>query len=178
MERRKTPLDVTSRWFVKIVLRDSESYAAAPVVTSVVSDSVRPHGQQPTRLPRPWDSPGKNTGVGCHFLVQCMKVKSESEVAQSCPTLSDLMACSLPGLSVHGIFQTRGLECLLQQWSWENAYNQGPAREPQISSRALPSCSLAHSLFPKTLPPATLECYGLRVKAHSPWGPSVSIQTY
>ena len=56
---------------------------------SVVSDSVRPHRQQPTRLPRPWDSPGKNTGVGCHFLLQCMKVKSESEVAQSGLTLCD-----------------------------------------------------------------------------------------
>ena len=52
-----------------------------------MSDSVRPHRRQPTRLPRPWDSPGKNTGVGCYFLLQCMKVKSESEVAQSCPTL-------------------------------------------------------------------------------------------
>ena len=71
---------------------------------------VRPHRQQPTRLPRPWDSPGKNTGVGCHFLLQCMKVKSESEVAQSCPTLSDPMDCSLPGSSVHGIFQARVLE--------------------------------------------------------------------
>ena len=58
--------------------------------------------QQPTRLPRPWDSPGKNPGVGCHFLLQCMKVKSESEVAQSFPTLSDPMDCSLPGSSVHG----------------------------------------------------------------------------
>ena len=75
-----------------------------------MSDSVRPHRQQPTRLPCPWDSPGKNTGVGCHFLLQCMKVKSESEVAQSCPTLSDLMDCSLPGSSVHGIFQARVLE--------------------------------------------------------------------
>ena len=54
-----------------------------------MSDSVRPQRWQPTRLPRPWDSPGKNTGVGCHFLLQCMKVKSESEVAQSCPTLSN-----------------------------------------------------------------------------------------
>ena len=79
-------------------------------VTSVVSDSVRPHRWQPTRLPRPWDSPGKNTGVGCHFLLQCMKVKGESEVAQSCPTLSDPMDCSLPGWSVHGIFQARVLE--------------------------------------------------------------------
>ena len=63
-----------------------------------------------TRLCRPWDSPGKNTGVGCHFLFQCMKVKSESEVAQSCLTLHDPMDCSLPGSSVHGIFQARVLE--------------------------------------------------------------------
>ena len=63
-----------------------------------------------TRLPRPWDSPGKNTGVGCHFLLQFMKVKSESEVVQSCPTLSDPMDCSLPGSSVHGICQARVLE--------------------------------------------------------------------
>ena len=61
-------------------------------------------------LPRPWDSPGKNTGVGCHFLLQCMKVKSESEVTQSCPTLSDPTDCSLPGSSTHGIFQARVLE--------------------------------------------------------------------
>ena len=72
-------------------------------VTSVVSDSVWPHRWQPTRLPCPWDSPGKNTGVGCHFLLQCMKVKSESEDAQSYPTLSDPMDCSLPGSSIHGI---------------------------------------------------------------------------
>ena len=64
---------------------------------------------QPTRLPHPWDSPGKNTGVGCHFLLQCMEVKSESELAQSCPTLSDPMDCSLPGSSIHGIFQARVL---------------------------------------------------------------------
>ena len=79
-------------------------------VASVVPDSVRPHRRQPTRLPRPWDSPGKNTGVGCHFLLQCMKLKSENEVAQSCPTLSDPMDCSLPGSSVRGIFQARVLE--------------------------------------------------------------------
>ena len=75
-----------------------------------MSNSVRPHRRQPTRLPRPWDSPGKNTGVGCLFLLQCMQVKSESEVAQSCPTLSDPMDCSLPGSSIHGIFQARVLE--------------------------------------------------------------------
>ena len=79
-------------------------------VASVVSDSVQPHRWQPTRLPHPWDSPGKNTGVGCHFLLQCRKVKSESEVAQSCPTLSDPMDYSPPGSSVHGIFQARVLE--------------------------------------------------------------------
>ena len=73
-----------------------------------MSDSVRPHRWQPTKLHRPWDSPGKNTGVGCHFLLQCMKVKSE--VAQSCPTLSDPMDCSPPGSSIHGIFQARVLE--------------------------------------------------------------------
>ena len=68
------------------------------------------HRWQPTRLPCPWDSPGKSTGVGCHFLLQCMKVKSTSEVAQSCPTPRDPMDCSLPGSSVHGIFQARVLE--------------------------------------------------------------------
>ena len=75
-----------------------------------MSDSVRPHRRQPTRLPCPWDSPDKNTGVGCHCLLQCMKARSESEVAQACPTLSDPMDCSPPGSSIHGIFQARVLE--------------------------------------------------------------------
>ena len=75
-----------------------------------MSDSVRPHRWQPTRMPCPWDSPGKNTGVGCHFFLQCMKVKSESEVAQLCLTLSNPIDCSLPGSSIHGIFQARVLE--------------------------------------------------------------------
>ena len=75
-----------------------------------MSDSVRPRRQQPTRLLRPWDSPEKNTGVGCHFLLQCVKVKSESQVARSCPTLRDPMDCSPPGSSAHGIFQARVLE--------------------------------------------------------------------
>ena len=60
--------------------------------------------------PRPQDSPGKNTGVGCHFLLQGMKVKSESELTQSCPTLHDPMDCSLPGSSIHGVSQARVLE--------------------------------------------------------------------
>ena len=72
-----------------------------------MSHSVQPHRRQPTRPHRPWDSPGKNTGVGCHFFLQCMKVKSESEVAQSYPTPSDPMDCSPPGSSIHGIFQAR-----------------------------------------------------------------------
>ena len=71
---------------------------------------VRPYRRQSSRHCRPWDSPGKNTGVGCHFLLQCMKVKSESEVAQSCPTLSDPMDRSPPGSFVHGIFQARVLQ--------------------------------------------------------------------
>ena len=79
-------------------------------VTSVMSDSMWPYRRQPTRLPHPWDSPDKNTGVGCHFLLQCMKVKSEREVAQLCPTLRDPMVCSLPGSSIHRIFQERVLE--------------------------------------------------------------------
>ena len=76
-----------------------------------MSYSVQPHRGQPTRLPHPWDSPDRNIGgVGCHFLLQCMKVKSESEVTQSCLTLSDPMDCSPPGSSIHGIFQARVLE--------------------------------------------------------------------
>ena len=86
-----------------------------------MSDSVWPHRHQPTRLHRPWDSPGKNTGVGCHFLLQCMQVKSESEVAQSCVTLCDPMDCSLPGSSVHGIFQARVLEWVCIAFSIEKA---------------------------------------------------------
>ena len=87
-----------------------------------MSDCVRPHRRQPTNLPRPWDSPGKNTGVGCHFLLHCVKVKSETEVAQSCPTLSDPMDCSPPGFSIHGIFQARVLEwgaiAFSVSWYW------------------------------------------------------------
>ena len=84
--------------------------AAAAAVASVMFNSMWPHGRQPTKLPGPWDSSGKNTGVGCHFLLQCMKVKSESEVAQLCLTLSDPMDYSPPGFSIHEIFQARVLE--------------------------------------------------------------------
>jgi len=82
-----------------------------------MSDSVQPHRRQPTRLPRPWDSPSKNTGVGCHFLLQCMKGKRESEVTQSCATLSNPMDCSPSGSSVHGIFQARVLEWVASAFS-------------------------------------------------------------
>ena len=94
--------------------------AAAKSIQSYLT--LRPHRWQPTRLLCLWDSPGKNTEVGCCFLLQCMKVKSESEVAQSCPTLSDPIDCSLQGYSIHGIFQARVLEWVaiafsdIQQW--------------------------------------------------------------
>ena len=94
-----------------------------------MSDSVRPHRRQLSRLPHPWDSPGKNTGVGCHFLLQCMKVKSESEVTQSCPTLSDPMDCSLAGSSVHGIFQARVLEWGAIAFSGLNHYHHAKQDE-------------------------------------------------
>ena len=92
-----------------------------------MSDCVRPHGLQPTRLLRPWDSPGKNTGVGCHFLLQCMKVDSESEVSQSCLTLSDPIDCSLPSSSIHGIFHATVLEwgaIAFSQRALESALNE------------------------------------------------------
>ena len=95
-----------------------------------MSDSVRPHRRQPTRLHCPWDSPGKSTGVGCHFLLQCMKVKSESEVAQLCPTLSDPMDCSPPCSSVQGIFQARVLEWSAIIWSQRSVSLHSP---PMIS---------------------------------------------
>ena len=104
-------------------------------VTSVVSNSVWPQRRQPTRLPRPWDSQGKNTGVGCHFLFQCMKVKSESEVAQSCPTLLDPMDCSLPGSSsTHAIFQARVLEWVAIAFSSSDAQSCSILHDPMDCS--------------------------------------------
>ena len=95
-----------------------------------MSNSVRPHRQQPTRLPRPWDSPGKNTGVSCHFLLQCMKVKRESEVAQLCPTLSNPMDCSLPCSSAHGIFQARVLDWVAIAFSGLSHYTTATTTSP------------------------------------------------
>ena len=97
-----------------------------------MSDSLRLHRWQPTRLPRPWDSPGKDTGVGCHFLFQSVKVKSGSEVTQSCLTFSDPMDCSLPGSSIHGIFQARVLE-----WG-AIAFSAGRAQSLLNSNVSLP----------------------------------------
>ena len=110
-----------------------------------MSDSVRPHRQQPTRLRHPWDSPGKNTGVGCHFLLQCMKVKSESEVAQSCLILRDPMDCSLPGSSVHGFSR--------EQY-WNGLPFPSPMHESEKGkqSRSVVSDSLqSHGLQPTRL---------------------------
>ena len=105
--------------------------------------TVRPHRRQPTRLPCPWDSPGKNTGVGCHFLLQCVKVKSKREVSRSCQTLSDPMDYSLPGSSVHGIFQARVLDwdaiaqrskCLLISWQQSpSAVTLEPKKKKSLS---------------------------------------------
>ena len=106
-----------------------------------MSDSVQPHRRQPTRLRRPWDSPGKNTGVGCHILLQCTKVESESEVAQMYPTLSDPMECSLPGSSVQGIFwhliqgSNPQLLCLLH---WQAG--SLPLEPPAAAAKSLQSC--------------------------------------
>ena len=97
------------RVYFPVLCKFWQLYAAA-AKSLQSSDSVRPHRQQPTKLPHPWDSPGKNIGVGCHFLLQGTKVKSESEVAQLCLTLCDPKDCSLPRCSTHGIFQTRVLE--------------------------------------------------------------------
>ena len=109
----------TSTYHIKLsTCRHLRQCCCCCQVASVVSDSVRPHRRQPTRLRRPWGSPGKSAGVGCHFLLQCMKVKSESEVAQSCLTLSDPMDCSLPGSSLRpwdlpGKSTGVGCHCLL-----------------------------------------------------------------
>ena len=101
----------SQKHFLELVSSENcNAFPRAAAAKSLQSCLVQPHRRQPTRLPRPWDSPGKNTGVGCHFLLQCMQVKRESEVAQSCLTLSDPMDCSPPGSSIHGIFQARVLE--------------------------------------------------------------------
>ena len=97
-------------WFTSFSMIISRSIHVAAAKSLQLCLTLCNPIDEPTRLPRPWDSPGKNTGVCCHFLLQCKKVKSESEVAQSCLTLRDPVDCSLPGSSIHGIFQARILE--------------------------------------------------------------------
>ena len=108
--------------------------------SSASHDCVRLHRRQPTRLPRPWYSPGKNTGMGWHFLLQCMKAKSESEVTQSCPTCSNPMDCSLPGSSVHGIFQARVLEWGAIAFSMTGAISSLISSLVLLASAHLPLC--------------------------------------
>ena len=120
-----------------LLLFSCAAAAAKSLSCPTLCDPMRPHRWQPTRLLCPWDFPGKNTGVGCHFL-QCIKVKSESEAAQLCPTLSDPMDCSLPGSSVHAIFQARVLEWVAI------AFSDALCRALQIS---LPLSPLTFVLF-------------------------------
>ena len=115
-----------------------------------MSNSVRPHRRQPTRLPHPWDSSGKNTGMGCHFLLQCVKVKSESEVTQSCPPHSDPMDCSLPGSSVPGIFQARVLEWGAIAFARSSL---GLYKSPVCNALGLPDSSLNSIRLTSELPP-------------------------
>ena len=114
-----------------------------------MSDSVRPQRRQPTRLPCPWDSPGKNTGVGCHFLLQCTKVKSESEVAHSCPTLSDPMDCILPLLLRPWDFPGKstgvGCHCLLRCKSL-GSLKSFPTCAPQLSGASILFFSIVNLL--------------------------------
>ena len=158
-----------------------------------MSDSVRPHRQQPTRLRRPWDSPGKNTGVGCHLLLQCMKVKSESEVSQPCPTLSDLRDCSLPGSSAHGIFPGKNtgvgchlraelriqsssygtVECKLlgrgRAWARDQAHMGKAKRDHEGSWRGAQGVSPGNGKPPRNSEPGLERMGGVRNKDHCCW---------
>ena len=126
--------DKTERLHFHFLFFTAKSLQSCPTLCNPIDGSLR---GLPTRLPCPWGSPGKNTGVGCHFLLQCMKVKGESEVTQLCPTLSDPMDCSLPGSSVHGIFQARVLE-----WGASVLREQPPPHPatPDPCSSSVTSC--------------------------------------
>ena len=116
-------------------------YSAAAAAKSLQSCLTLCNG---SRFPCPWDSPGKNTGVGCHCLLQCMKVKSESEVAQSCPTLRDPMDCSPLGSSVHGIFQAKVLEWDVSYYGIYNLCKEAKdthAKKPKDAFTNTKSCS-------------------------------------
>ena len=116
----ETSLSNITNWDLEVLYSYLYKLAAAAKLLQSCLTLWDPIDSSPTRLPSPWYSPGKNSGVGCHFLLQCMKVKSESEVAQSCLTLSHPMDCSLPGCSIHGIFPGKSTRvdchCLLHRW--------------------------------------------------------------
>ena len=124
---------------------------------------MQPHRKQPTRLPCPWDSPAKNTGVGCHFLLQCMKVKSESEVVQLCLTPSDLMDCSPPGSCIHRIFQARvlgwGAIAFSEDWCQSVQFScsvVSDSLQPHESQQDRPHCpSQTPGIYPNTCPSKT-----------------------
>ena len=128
-----------------------------------MSNSVQPHRKQPTRLHHPWDSPGKNTGVGCHFLLQCMKMKSESEVTQLCLTPSDPMDCSPPGSWIHRIFQARvlrwGATAFSEDWYQSVQFSRSvvsDSLQPHESQHArLPCPSQTPGIYPNTCPSKT-----------------------
>ena len=128
-----------------------------------MSNSVQPHRKQPTRLHHPWDSPGKNTGVGCHFLLQCMKMKSESEVTQLCLTPSDPMDCSPPGSCIHRIFQARvlqwGATAFSEDWYQSVQFSRSvvsDSLQPHESQHArLPCPSQTPGIYPNTCPSKT-----------------------
>ena len=148
-----------------------------------MSDSVRPHRRQHNWLPHPCDSPGKNTAVSCHFLLQCRKVKSESEVAQSCLTLSDPMDCSPPGSSVHGIFQARVLEWVAIAFSEFIYFNWRLIILQYCSGFCHTSTWISHGHtsvpHPETVPPTSLPIPSFWViPVHQPGAPRLMHRTW
>ena len=148
----------TSRARTKLGLK-CKIHAAAPAAAKSLQSCLTlcdPIDSSPPGSPRPWDSPGKNTGVGCHFLPQRRKVKSESEVTQSCLTLRDLTDCSPPGSSIHGIFQARVLEkytlAFYKQCSAQTPQPNCPLSRPRFASYHLCDCRQVTTCLQKICP--------------------------
>ena len=139
--------DWATSLFTLYTIGTNYTSAAAAKLLQSCPTLCDPRGDSPPGSPSPWDSPGKNTGVGCHFLLQCMKVKSESEVVQPCPTLSDPMDCSLPGSSVHGIFQARVLEWGAIAFSNYTSSVEEYGKQGFLRSSESFQCSCIFSLF-------------------------------